>query len=252
MIPGVGIFIQRSELNQPLKLALFLLLILALSRGMVLLYHAFDSLFPGASVVSQALGLGVGLGITSQFIVRRKWLKQRFGNRAYSIGLRWIATPGLTIVAVAFAHFAWIEGEPVLRGTGVTLVAAYLIVSGLLIWYRALRLFGLDTLAIVYVYYPSEGRMIRSDIYGVVRHPIYSAVIRLCFALALLNGSVLAVLGALMAPLAMWLWVHYGEEPELMERFGEEYRAYRTRVPAFFNFDPRSWPSLWRFALVGH
>ena len=60
------------------------------------------------------------------------------------------------------------------------------------------------------------------------------------------------IASAVMAPVAMWLWVHFGEEPELIDRFGEGYRAYRDKVPALFNFSPRTWPVLWRFALVGH
>jgi hypothetical protein len=49
----------------------------------------------------------------------------------------------------------------------------------------------------------------------------------------------------------MTLWLRWAEEPELIERFGDGYRDYRRRVPAFFNFDPRTWGTLWRFLIMG-
>jgi protein-S-isoprenylcysteine O-methyltransferase Ste14 len=42
-----------------------------------------------------------------------------------------------------------------------------------------------------------------------------------------------------------------GDERELIERFGDGYREYRARVPAFFNVNLRPWPVLGRFLLTG-
>ncbi len=251
MIPGVGIFFKRSQLDNPITFLLVVVISVLITRGAILFFDLFDPLFPGASLVSQALVLAVGLVITGQFILRRAALRARLGDNAYAIGFRWLVVPGLTFVAVGFAHFAWIEGDPILPGELKLVLFTYLLLSGFLLWIRALHVFGLDSLTMVYVYYPEEGRMMHSDIYSVIRHPIYSAVIRFCLALAIWNGSVFALFGALMAPLAMTLWVRYGEEPELIERFGEGYRTYRAHTPAFFNFNPRTWPILWKFALLG-
>jgi protein-S-isoprenylcysteine O-methyltransferase Ste14 len=65
------------------------------------------------------------------------------------------------------------------------------------------------------------------------------------------NGSALALFAGLMTPLTMTAWLRWVEEPELIERFGDGYRAYRARVPAFFNLNPRIWPVVWRFLLTG-
>lgn len=251
MIAGWRIFWQRSELNRPFSFLVAFALVFLLARGTAIFFGWFDGLFAGASLVSQALVLAVGLGFTAQFILRRARLRADWGDRAYAFGFRWILMPGLTLVAVAFAHVGQIEGDLILPQAVALIPLLYLLVTSLLLFFRSLMLVGMDTLTMIYVMYPEQGRLVHSDIYDVLRHPIYSAGIRLCLALALWNGSVPAVAGALIVALAMSLWVRLFEEPELIERFGEGYRTYRASVPAFFNLYPRSWPVLWRFALLG-
>jgi protein-S-isoprenylcysteine O-methyltransferase Ste14 len=93
--------------------------------------------------------------------------------------------------------------------------------------------------------------LVQSNVYSVFRHPVYSAVLRIAFALVLQNGSAFALFAGCVAPVWMTIWLRWAEEPELIKRFGEGYRDYRRRVPAFFNFDPRAWVALWRFLIVG-
>ena len=120
-----------------------------------------------------------------------------------------------------------------------------------MLWWRAITTFGLDNLSLMYVYFPSESRLVQSNVYSVLRHPVYSAVLRIAFAIVLQNGSAFALFAGCVAPFAMTLWLRWAEEPELIERFGDGYRDYRRRVPAFFNFDPRTWGTLWGFLLKG-
>ena len=127
----------------------------------------------------------------------------------------------------------------------------YLLVTGVVLWVRAVLVFGIDNLSLMYIYFPEESRLVSSNVYSVLRHPIYSAVLRLIFALVLWNGSPFALFAGVMAPLSMYVWVRTVEERELIERLGEGYRDYRRHVPAFFNFDPRAWMTLWRFLVSG-
>jgi protein-S-isoprenylcysteine O-methyltransferase Ste14 len=152
---------------------------------------------------------------------------------------------------VGVAHFAWIEGERVVPHEIALLPAVYLLVTGVVLWLRAFFVFGIDNLSLMYVYFPDESRLVSSSAYSVLRHPIYSAVLRLVFALVLWNGSAFALFAGAMAPLSMYVWVWRVEEAELIERLGDGYRAYRDRTPAFFNLDPRAWLVLWRFLLIG-
>ena len=81
-----------------------------------------------------------------------------------------------------------------------------------------------------------DHRLIQSGAYGVVRHPIYASMI----ALLLATGFLLAPLTVCATALALMIAgteirIH-AEERLLMERFGQQFAAYRARVPAYLPF----------------
>ncbi|MFZ0138166.1 MAG: isoprenylcysteine carboxylmethyltransferase family protein [Candidatus Sulfotelmatobacter sp.] len=76
-----------------------------------------------------------------------------------------------------------------------------------------------------------QQRLVTTGIRGHVRHPVYLG--HLCEMLAWSIGTGLAVCWALTALAIITGAVMINmEEKELENRFGEEYRQYRTRVPA--------------------
>jgi len=251
LIPGVRLFLKRSELSSPANSLLLAIVIVLLVFAARAFFQAFDGLFVASTLVSQAIVLWLGLAVVSQMIVRRAAFKARWGERAYSIALRWCALPGLTLVAMGMAHFTQIEGGRIAPRELALIPFAYLLMTGIGLWLRALMVFGIDTLTLMYVYFPAEGRLVDSSVYSVLRHPIYSAVVRIAFALVVWNGGGFALFAGIFAPISMAAWLRWVEEPELIERFGDGYRAYRARTPAFFNLNPRTWPALWRFLLIG-
>lgn len=106
--------------------------------------------------------------------------------------------------------------------TGVTIVmtisvlmlllAGYLIVAG---WRKV---------------YGAKENLVTDGVYGVVRHPQYLGIIIGTAAFLIQWPTIITV--------AMWPILTYGyycqakrEERELEERFGEEYRRYKQRVP---------------------
>ncbi len=250
-VQGEEIFRARSELNVPANVLLALLSVIVTTIVGVAFFNLVDGRFVGSTLVSQAIVMIVGLVIISQMIVNRAAFQARWGARAFSIAFRWMAIPGLTLIGVGLAHLAWIEGARILSREIVLIPYLYLLATGLALWARALLVFGIDNLSMMYVYYPAESRLVDSKIYGVLRHPVYSAAQRVAFALVLWNGSAFALFAGLMVPVTMYVWVRLVEERELIERFSDSYREYRARVPAFFNFDPRAWLVLWRFLLTG-
>ncbi len=248
-IRGRQVFQERSELNRPANGLLALGTVVVSAIVAVAFFRAFDGLFIGSTLVSQIMVIGVGPVLVAQMILRRADFQARWGHRAFSVAFRWLAIPGLTLIGAGIAHFAVIEGERIVPHEIALLPFAYLFVSGILLWLRAVIVFGIDNLALLYVYFPQESRLIDANVYSVLRHPVYSAVLRVIFALVLWNGSVFALFAGCFAPLGMTAWLRLAEERELMERFGDGYREYRRRVPAFFNLNARTWPVLWRFML---
>jgi protein-S-isoprenylcysteine O-methyltransferase Ste14 len=87
---------------------------------------------------------------------------------------------------------------------------------------------------------PTE-RLVVGGEYRFVRNPMYLAVITAVLGQAMIFGS----LGLLLYAVALWAvmaaFVHWYEEPVLLERFGDEYDRYRHAVRAWL---PRLHP--WR------
>ena len=90
------------------------------------------------------------------------------------------------------------------------------------------------------------GRLATWGLYGVVRHPQYLGIF-----LALLGQLIHwpTIVTVALFPVIVWAYIRLArkEESRLVERFGNEYRAYRSRVPGFI---PRlaNWPRLVREA----
>jgi protein-S-isoprenylcysteine O-methyltransferase Ste14 len=74
--------------------------------------------------------------------------------------------------------------------------------------------------------------------YGLVRHPIYTGIAGLALGTALVDG-----LGATIVVLACLLvfitWRVRSEERMMLATFGDQYQAYRRRVPALVPISPR-------------
>jgi protein-S-isoprenylcysteine O-methyltransferase Ste14 len=116
---------------------------------------------------------------------------------------------------------------PRMLGSGI---GALLFVAGVVVWIACLDLFSrrgggtpfpLDA--------PRE--LVTGGPFDVVRNPIMAAELAVIWSEVLVFASLgLLIYAALISVLAH-LSVVFIEEPELRERFGEPYEAYRRRVP---------------------
>lgn len=83
-------------------------------------------------------------------------------------------------------------------------------------------------------------RIVDTGPYGIVRHPIYTGIIASVYATALMKGTVLALVGAVIMTLGFWIKARL-EERFLREQLGaENYDAYRRRVPMLLPFGPKA------------
>lgn len=79
---------------------------------------------------------------------------------------------------------------------------------------------------------PTE-RLVRGGLYRFVRNPMYLAVVGAIAGQALLLGQVELVAYAGTMWLIFAAFVHWYEEPTLRRQFGDDYDAYREKVPAW-------------------
>ncbi|MEW6718463.1 MAG: isoprenylcysteine carboxylmethyltransferase family protein [Chloroflexota bacterium] len=213
-----------------------------------------DRLWPAWTGVGQVGMIVVGFVWTAQFFWRRKEYKRRWDDQAYRHAFSRHAVVGLPVIFAAIAHNVYLPGKRMLFGEMTPLVVTlggYFLLTGLVLWVRSIIAFGFDNLAMLYVYFPEAGRMVESSIYALIRHPVYSGVVRVGLGLGLWRGTPFSIAFGLFMPLGLTLWVRLVEEEELIERFGEGYVSYRREVPAF-------WPRLgdvkspWKFLVVGN
>jgi len=80
-----------------------------------------------------------------------------------------------------------------------------------------------------------DHELIVSGPYAIVRHPIYTGLLIAFIGSAAGRGEWRGVLAVLIAWWALWRKLRL-EERWMAERFGEQYEAYRRRVPALVPF----------------
>jgi protein-S-isoprenylcysteine O-methyltransferase Ste14 len=79
-----------------------------------------------------------------------------------------------------------------------------------------------------------ESRIITTGPFSVVRHPTYLSHTIMYAGVFLITGVAAVAVITLLDIIVVNALVIPLEDRELIERFGEEYRDYRKRVPAFF------------------
>jgi protein-S-isoprenylcysteine O-methyltransferase Ste14 len=114
------------------------------------------------------------------------------------------------------------------------LVAAALGALALLLIWSALPALGKEWRLQAGVY--EDHRLIQSGAYGVVRHPIYASMIALLLATGFLRAPLTVCAMALALMIAGTEIRIRAEERLLAERFGQQFVAYRARVPAYLPF----------------
>ena len=254
-IPGMDkLKAHFPELNSPLPRLLDALIGIMSFAAATTAMITVDHFFPNWTLLGQAAVFGVAFMILSRFFLKKTVLTAGLGAMAYRHAFRTYVVAGMPMIIAGIAHNAYLPGDRILSGYSavvVYLVVAYLLITGVVMYVRAVFTFGVDNLAMVYVYYPEESRLVNSSIYSLIRHPVYSAVLRMAIAVGLWHGTWFSILFALLMPVGMMMWLKLVEEPELIGRFGDGYAVYCRNVPAFLP-RLRNLSRFWRFLIRGN
>lgn len=130
-----------------------------------------------------------------------------------------------------------------------TIGSIVLLLLALLTIRRSLLSFGIDYMAVVYVYYPEESEIQDNEIYSVVRHPAYFGGVLLCLGGVLSTLSLYSFVFFLMFVIGFLYHIYRVEERELIERFGESFIEYKSKVSGLY-VRPHDLGTFFRF-LVG-
>ncbi len=105
---------------------------------------------------------------------------------------------------------------------------------GLIVVRRALYIFGIDYMGLVYVYYPEDSTLQNHEIYSILRHPTYHSLMLFCIGSIFFRFSIYSIIYFLIFIIGINIHIKLVEERELVQRFGEDYIKYRKSVPALF------------------
>src|SRR3989304_2785772 len=225
------------ELKQRSRRVIALLIALSCfalaTAGMVIV----DVLWPQWTALGQIVGVMLGFVISAQFFWRRREYREKYGDQSYRNAFLHFILPGLPFMFAAIFHTAYLPGMRLpLNGATpiVSIFGLYLLVTGALLYVRAYLVFGVDNLAMLYVYFPAEGRMVNSSVYSILRHPAYSGAIRMGLAFGLWRGTLWSVIFGLFMPIGLTIWLRLAGEAEWGGRLGEGFAECRRKVPAFW------------------
>ncbi len=211
-------------------------------------YFIISDNIPTWTLDSEIVVFALGFLLVSRIFTQKKHFIEKYKEDAYHyVALRFIF-PGIAIIFAAIAHIAYMNGPKFTQPKIITaahILGWYWVVIGAVLWIRSALTFGLDNLAMLYVYHPREGRMINTEIYKILRHPVYAGAMRVGMGLALLNTGIYALSFALLLPLGFFGWVRLVEEKEALTRFSD-YVEYRKQTPAFW-VKPRDMISFFKF-----
>ncbi len=198
-------------------------------------------------LVESAFVAWAGAWMLAGFWTHRAPYRERYGLLAYRYLFFRFLLP-FFVGGIAALYFPLlVDGKQMLPPVIAYGLAVYLLFTVQLIEVRGKEIFwDTEWRAFVYSVFPERGRIATSGIFSWLRHPVYSAGIRMTFALALLRNNVSAVLCAALVAAGLRFWGSI-EERDLEHR-DAAYEGYRRRVPAFFVSDPIRF---WRFLLTG-
>jgi protein-S-isoprenylcysteine O-methyltransferase Ste14 len=144
--------------------------------------------------------------------------------------ITWLPVVGLLYISRSWILSHRLELPVFLQGIGWVVF-----ILGIFLQLWTLRILGgLRIIGLPEVSQLVESRIITSGPFSVIRHPTYASHTIMFAGVFLLSGVIalgvitlldIAIINAFVIPL---------EDRELVERFGDEYKAYKDRVPAFF------------------
>jgi protein-S-isoprenylcysteine O-methyltransferase Ste14 len=141
------------------------------------------------------------------------------------LALMWIATLILPLMSIATPSLSFADYRP----RPVTLLSGIVCLTlGLWLFYRSHADLG-DNWSIT-LQLREEHRLITRGVYRRIRHPMYAAIFLQALAQALLLPNWLAGPVYLIAFLVMFALRIGPEERMMLEKFGDEYAAYRGRT----------------------
>ena len=231
---AIEVFLTKvPDLRNPWRVVLTLLYVIVWAVACGAFFYFVDRLAPYGSLISQAAMCLVVTAISIIHFVQASAYRERYGELAYRYFFYHLMIPYLITWYACFFHPLFVSG-PRLLPLWLAMAMGILFLALTAITSLHIERAGFHTVTHgmdVYTIFPEEATVVRGEIYGYVRHPLYLSLMCGTLALALLRNNGMALLVALLL-LIPSLAAGYMEDRELIERAGEEHREYIRNTPA--------------------
>ncbi len=172
------------------------------------------------------------------------WYRERYGPLAYQPYFYHLMMPYLVAWYACFFHPLFVDGPALLPPwLSIVLGAFFLVLCPITAFHIERAGFHVETHGLdLYTMFPEETAIVRGEIYGYIRHPLYFALTCGTFGLAFFANNWIALAAAFLQ-LIPALVVGWLEDRELIERDGQAHREYirhtgallpHRDVPGFF------------------
>ena len=231
---AIEVFLTKvPDLRNPWRVVLTLLYVLLLAAACGAFFTFIDGLGTYGPLIGQVTMCLVVTAISAIHFARASVYRIKYGAMAYRYFFYHLMIPYLVTWYACFFHPLFVGGPRLLPPWLALLLAIAFLVLFVLTSLHIERAgfhavtHGMD----VYTIFPEESTVVRGQIYGYVRHPLYLSLMCGTLALAFLRNNGMALLVALLL-LIPSLAAGYMEDRELIERSGAEHRAYIKSTPA--------------------
>jgi protein-S-isoprenylcysteine O-methyltransferase Ste14 len=144
-----------------------------------------------------------------------------------------VLAPGVVAGLVPWLITRWQVPGPISPFAIIRMTAgAVLLVAAVVVLVRAFARFVVEGGGTPAPVAPTQRLVVGGD-YRFVRNPMYFAVVTAVLGQAMIFGSLVLLIYALVVWAVMAAFVHWYEEPLLLERYGDDYQRYRQAVRAW-------------------
>ena len=282
-LKGIDKFLERIPKFSGKKiviLPIFVLVIFSLSLMLQIYFDVLPSIISESgllgifTIIFPIMGVliigGMGIILVYQMWSRRKRLKAKYGQMSYQkiflVGFAGVVLLFSIVVnnLIAFYQYNpsfWTQFPFSIFVTPLTssippislllgyihfFLGVFFCLLGLATMIRSVLTFGFDYMTVTYLYFPEESELQDHKIYSVLRHPAYSGILLVCLGGTIIQLNIYSIIFFLILYIGMLIHIHFVEEKELIQRFGNSYKEYRKKTPAFF-VNVKNWGTFLKF-----
>ncbi|MFW9998573.1 MAG: methyltransferase family protein [Candidatus Hodarchaeota archaeon] len=219
------------------KIVLTIIYIISLILISILYFFYLDPIIWFMPIATQSLMAVIVVIIAYIHLQNAEHYRKKYGDLAYQAFFYHYIIPLLVSWYALFFHPLFISGIRLFPFLISIIMAIIFFIFFILVTIHIERAgfkmitHGMD----LYTVFPEETSIVRGEIYGFIRHPLYLSLTCGCFALAFIANNLIAFLAAIIQ-LIPCILVAKMEDKELIKRVGDAHRDYINSTQIIFPF----------------